>query len=55
MYEICTLLSSFSQKVYGQNVLNFLPFRFFDRFFRNFLIIPYELFYSFCLEMNGQK
>ena len=27
MYEICTLLSSFGQKMYGQKVLNIGPFR----------------------------
>ena len=36
MYKICTRLSSFGQKIYGQKVLNILPFRFFivsPRFF----------------------
>ena len=36
MYEICTLLSSFGQKMYGQKVLNILPFRFFYLFFSQF-------------------
>ena len=36
MYEICTLLSSFGQKMYGPKVLNILPFRFFYRFFSRF-------------------
>ena len=44
MYEICTLLSSFGQKMCGPKVLNILPFRFFGSFFfRDFLMIPYEL------------
>ena len=56
MYEICTLLSSFGQKMYGPKVLNILPFRFFYRiFFRDFLMIPYELFHSFCSELNGHN
>jgi len=60
MYEICTLLSSFGQKMYGPKVLNILPFRFFGSFFfprlfDDFLMIPYELFHSFCSELNGQK
>ena len=55
MYEICTLLSSFGQKMYGSKVLNILPFRFFGSFcFRDFLIIPYKLFHSFCSELNGE-
>ena len=32
MYKICTLLSSFGQKMYGPKVLNILPFRFFGSF-----------------------
>ena len=48
MYEMCTLLSSFGQKMYGQKVLNILPIQFFgtvlfSRFFnhsvRAFLIL----------------
>ena len=39
MYEICTLLSSFGQKMNGRKVLNILPFRFFGSFFfRDFLM-----------------
>ena len=30
--KFCTLLSSFSQKMYGPKVLNILPFRFFNYF-----------------------
>ena len=31
-------------------------FDFLDRFvFRDFLMNPYELFHSFCSELNGQK
>ena len=56
MYKICTLLSSFGKKMYGQKVLSILPFRFIWSFIvRNFLIIPYELFHSFCPEPKGQK
>ena len=51
-----TFFSSFGQKMYGPKVLNILPFRFFYRIcFGKFLIIPYELFHSFCSELNGQK
>ena len=44
MYEICTLLSIFGQKMYGKKELNILLIRFIGSFFRVFLIIPYELF-----------
>ena len=45
MYEICTLLSSFGQKMYGPKDLNILLFQFFGSFFfRGFLMIPYEIF-----------
>ena len=48
MYKICTLLSSFGQKMYGPKVLKILPLRFFGSFFSCvFLIIPYELFIVF--------
>ena len=32
MYEICTLFSSFGQKMYGQKELKILPFRFIGSF-----------------------
>ena len=60
MYEICTLLSSFGQKMYGPKVLNILPFRFFGSFlffyqfcFRGFLIIPYELFLYYLVKKDS--
>ena len=33
MYGICTLLSSFGQKMYGPKVLNILPFQYFGSIF----------------------
>ena len=48
MYKICTLLSSFGQKMYGPKVLNILPFRFcycfFPRFFDNSVRAFFVLF-----------
>ena len=49
MYKICTLLSSFGQKMCGQKVLNILPFRFigsifFPRFFDNSVRAFFVLF-----------
>ena len=53
-YEICTLLSSLCQKMYGPNVLNILPFRFFGSFFfRDFLMIPYELFLYYLVKKES--
>ena len=46
MYEICTLLSSFGQKMYGQKVLNILPFRFIGSFlFSGFFDISVRAFF----------
>ena len=55
MYEICTLLSSFGQKMYGPKVLNLLPFRFFKcfyflQFFDN-SVRPF-LYYLFNIALN---
>ena len=54
MYEICTLFSSFGQKIYGPKVLNILPFRFFwSFFFRVFFLIPYELFLYYLVKKES--
>ena len=46
MYEICTLLSSFGQKMYGPKVLNILPFRFFKSYiFSRFFDISVRAFF----------
>ena len=44
------------RKYMVQKYLISYRFSFSDRFyFRGVLIIPYELFHSFCSELNGQK
>ena len=58
--SICTKFAHFwvvlVRKCMVQKFLISYRFDFFDRFFfRDFLIIPYELFHSFCSELNGQK
>ena len=54
MYEICTVLGCFSKKMYGPKVLNILPFRFFGSFFfRDFLMIPYELFIYYLVKKES--
>ena len=53
MYEICTLLSIFSQKIYGQKVLNILPFRFIGSFFPRFFLILYEVFLYYLVKKES--
>ena len=58
IYEICTLLSSFGQKIYGQKVLYVWPFRFFVPFFSRFLyndfFWSYEI-YTFFIGYDRTK
>ena len=54
MYEICTLLSCFGQKMYGPKVLNILPVHFLNRFFfRDFLIILYAFFLYYLVKKES--
>ena len=55
MYEICTLLSSFGQKMYGPKVLNILPFRFFIFiFFRVFFYISAQAFLYYLVKKESE-
>ena len=49
MYEICTVLSSFGQKIYGQKVLTIWPFRFIGSFFFEFFYNSVQDFSKFLL------
>ena len=58
--SICTKFAHFwvvlVRKWMVQKFLISYRFDFLDGFFfRDFLMIPYELFHSFCSELNGQK
>ena len=44
IYKICTLLSSFGQRMYGQKVLNIWPLQFLDKYVFVFFIILCALF-----------
>ena len=45
IYEICTLFSSFGQKMYGQKVLNNWPFWFFGLTFSKLFLQFYTIFF----------
>ena len=52
MYEICTLLSSFDQKMYGPKVLNILPFHFLILFFLRFFYISVRAFLYYLVKKD---
>ena len=51
---MCTLLSSFGQKMYGQKELKYYSFVLLDRFlFRAFLVFSYELFLYYLIKKDS--
>ena len=52
-YEICTVLSCFSQKMYGQKVLNILPFCFFCSFFSRFFNNSVRVFLYYSVKKES--